>query len=389
MNIVGGRLGIIGGGQLGRMLALAAAPLGVQVAVLDPDEHPPAADVARHIRGRLGDREALEALARDSDVVTIEIEPRAVAPVAALASQVVLRPGAEVLATIVDKRLQKEFFLSHGIATAAMCVEDWTPGVLAPSAGVAKLRTGGYDGRGVARVSEGDPFPFSTVAPASSAGASDARSSATFIEERIDIARELAVVGCGFSDGTVVTWDPVEMRFDPQLNLVTHVFVPIHGGAEVANRARAVATRVISELGIVGLLAIELFETPDGRLLVNEVAPRPHNSGHITIETSACSQFEQHIRALFDMPPGDTSRRAAGAMANLVPPPTACEGPSGLDGVDAALSDTAIHLHWYGKRVQRAGRKMGHITAIADSAEDAIDRVQRALDVLTFGGCTG
>lgn len=367
-------LAIIGGGQLGRMLALAAIPLGIKVHALDPDPQCPAAAVATTTTARLDDNDALRAVVTSNNVTTVEIEEVGVATLAELEAEGhCVYPSPRALATIRDKGIQKRFLQEKNIPVAPEVpgLGPWKRTV------VQKLRTGGYDGRGVAVLAPGEDRHFQEP---------------SIFEEAIDIAHELAVMVCRFPDGAVVSWDPVAMHFDPQLHLVSHVLSPALGAypeltADIIAQARETASAVASafgEVGLVGLLAVELFLTTSGSILVNEVAPRPHNSGHVTIETSRCNQFQQHIRAVCSLPPGDTTNHSPGVMRNIVAPPEARRGPTEILNLDRALQVPGVSVHLYGKAEQRPGRKMGHISAIAPTLAEARQRVDKAWNEIQF-----
>ncbi len=367
-------LAIIGGGQLGRMLALAAIPLGIKVHILDPDPRCPAAVAATTTTASLHDRNAIRAVVSSHTVTTVEIEEIGVETLFELEAEgFKIHPSPQTLATIRDKGTQKSFLQDYHIPVAPEVAgsSPWDRTV------VQKLRTGGYDGRGVAILSPGQRPVFQEP---------------SIFEDAIDIAHELAVMVCRFHDGTVVSWDPVAMHFDPQLHLVSHVLCPALGAyqeltEDVVRRATETAIAVASafgDVGLVGLLAVELFLTTDNKILVNEVAPRPHNSGHVTIETSRCNQFQQHIRAVCSLPPGDTTSTTPGVMRNIVAPPTARRGPTEILYLDRALQVPGVSVHLYGKAEQRPGRKMGHITAIAPTLTVARQRADEAWHALQF-----
>ncbi len=359
------------------MLALAAVPLQISIVTLDPDPLCPASTVAGVIEGPLGDRDSLYRLARSSDVLTFEIEhtdPKMLSELEA--AERAVRPAAAVLHLVADKLEQKRFFDAAGIPVAPLLADDAAVyyGALPkdiPRA-VQKVRHGGYDGRGVAVVSGGASLPLSGP---------------SFVEHAVDIATEVAVVVARFPDGSLHHWEPVEMGFDPHLNLVRHVVCPADVPEEIAAEAVATARKAaaaLGERGLIGVLAVELFIDTDGRVLLNEVAPRPHNSGHLTIEGSRCSQFEQHIRAVAGLPPGDTTMRGPTAMVNLVAEAEVGTGPYRVSGREAALRYPDVHLHLYGKRELRSGRKMGHVTAGGTTTAEALTKALAAAEAIRF-----
>ena len=363
------------------MLALAAAPLQIPIVALDADPLCPASRVAEVITGPLGDRASLYRLADSSDVLTFEIEhtnPPILAELEAAGHTV--RPSAGVLSLIADKLHQKRFFESCDLPVAPLIAEDASTlrGSLPESIpkAVQKARRGGYDGRGVAVVSGGASLPL----PGPS-----------FVERAIDITTEIAVIVTRFPDGSLHHWEPVEMGFDSRLHLVRHVVSPAAVSEGVAREAVAIgraAAAALGDRGLVGVLAVELFVDSGGRVILNEVAPRPHNSGHLTIEGSGCSQFEQHVRAVAGLPPGDTTMSGPVAMVNLVAEDTATAGPYRIEGRERALTHRDVHLHLYGKRDLRRGRKMGHVTARAATTEEALAKAVEAARAIRFVPCT-
>lgn len=356
-------------------MALAAAPLGLSLTVVDPDPHCPASVAARVIPGSLHDPAALRSLASSTDAVTVEIENVGVQTLSALEhAGYVVRPSATVLQTIGDKLLQKSFLRRCGVPVTPDAPSGGAPFSVSV---VEKLRTGGYDGRGVHIL---EPFeePFF--------------SEPSLFESRVVIAREIAVLVCRFPDGTVVSWDPVGMVFDEELHLVTHVEVLSPESSDpvepsIIREARAIAVAAAEALGqegLTGILAVELFLDNRGNLMVNETAPRPHNSGHLTIETSYCNQFQQHMRAVAGLPPGDTTLHTPGVMRNIVAPPGCVPGTTHLRGVADALAVPGVAIHLYGKKEQRPGRKMGHLTAVGQTIQEARARADLAWKCVQF-----
>ena len=349
-------IAILGGGQLGRMFIENALRYDVEVHVLDPDAQAPCAKLAhRFVQGPFNDHATVMQFAAHADVIGIEIEHVNVDALEELQRQgKVVVPDPRALRVIQDKGLQKEFYRTNGIPTAPYrLVEDRAE--LATLAdrlpAFLKSRTGGYDGKGV-------------MALHTSSDVESAFDGPYVLEERTEIALELAVIVVRGLNGTTVAYDPVEMVFDPKLNLVDHLQAPARIPAEVASAARTMALKVANALDSPGLLAVELFLTPDGQLLVNECAPRAHNSGHHTIEACASSQFDQLLRVYMGWPLGDTTLRKLAAMVNLVG--AGGTGAPVLKGANDILHlpDTFIHL--YGKVETRTGRKMGHVTVLAN-----------------------
>ncbi|MEX2442095.1 MAG: ATP-grasp domain-containing protein [Alkalispirochaeta sp.] len=367
-------IGIVGGGQLGLMLTEAAIPLGLRTLVLDPDPKCPAAMVAPVLTGELTDPAALTALVSRCSVTTFEIEHTDPQHLCALEEKGArFAPSPRVLDLISDKLRQKQFFREGGLPIPRILATDPSGTHGGPEPVVQKTRFGGYDGRGVARVMPGERFPL----PGPS-----------FIEEAVTIDREIAVIVALSAEGELATWDPVEMIFDPRLNLVSDVVTPAdlpQTTARAALEIASAAAHLLKPLGFSGVLAVELFSDSRGKVLLNEVAPRPHNSGHVTIESSRCSQFEQHLRCVAGFPLGVTTAIGPAAMVNLL-------GPEGVNGeyhtmgVREALRFSDVHLHLYGKGSTRPGRKLGHLTARAPDANTARDIAREAAAAIRFKG---
>ncbi len=361
-------LGILGGGQLGRMLCQAALDLPVRTRILDPDPHCPAARCCDElVTGDFADEAAVVAFGAGCDVVTIEIEHVSVAGLRRLqAAGTAVYPDPAALAIIQDKGAQKAFFRAHGLETADFQLTESRADLaqyvarnpaLLPA--FQKLRRGGYDGQGVCHLPDAAALANAFDAPA-------------VLEARVAAVKELAVVVARAVDGTTRAFPVVEMAFDPHTHLVRTLFAPAAISADLAARATALAVRTCEAFGTVGLLAVELFLTAAGELLVNEVAPRPHNSGHHTMEANATSQFQQHLRAVLGLPLGDTASRApAAAMVNLLGAPDGGDGPTHVGGLAEALAVPGAYLHLYGKARTRPHRKMGHATVLAATAAEA------------------
>jgi 5-(carboxyamino)imidazole ribonucleotide synthase len=359
----GATIGIFGGGQLGRMMALAARTLGYHVIILDPDPACAAAPVAdRVITARLDDVAAATELARASDVVTVEIEKVGLEAMAAAAALVPVRPGAHVLRVVQDRARQKQWLAEHEfplgsfwVAHAASELGDALEAA-GPNAFV-KSATGGYDGRGQTRAGPRDD----AVAIWSSLG------SATCVVERaLDLEGEIPVMVARQAGGASTTFPPA---LNHHVNgVLDWSVIPAPIPAAVAREGVRIARGIAEELDVVGLLAVEMFLLRDGALVVNELAPRPHNSFHHTELASLTSQFEQGIRAVCDLPLGNTESMRPAAIANLF-------GDLWLHGApprwDQALALPGVRIHLYGK-APRPGRKMGHVGAVGATAEEAV-----------------
>ncbi|MCC6577355.1 MAG: ATP-grasp domain-containing protein [Flavobacteriales bacterium] len=327
-----------------------------RVHVLDPDPHCPCAGIAqRFVQGSFADRDTVLDFIREADIVGIEIEHvsvEALEQARAMGKRVI--PDPAVLRTIQDKGAQKLFYREHGIPTAPFTLVEDRAMLLAsppPLPAFLKSRTGGYDGRGVMPLRGPQDLQRAFDAPG-------------VVEHQVDIALELAVLVVRDDAGNTLAYDPVEMVFDARYNLVDHLRAPARVEASTARGARQLAMRVAEAFAAPGLYAVELFLTKGGDLLVNETAPRAHNSGHHTIEACASSQFDQLLRLYLGLPLGDVGLRAHAAMVNLVG-----EGGRGepvLKGLDDITHMPGAYVHLYGKRETRDGRKMGHVTLLAE-----------------------
>lgn len=346
----GGTIGILGGGQLGRMAAMAAARLGYRCHVLAPDAESPAGEVAAaYTRADYDDEAALATFAAAVDVVTLEFENVPVATAEFLARHKPVRPSADVLRVTQDRLAEKDFVRSLDIPVTAYARVTSAAGIAAAHErlgdGVLKTVRLGYDGKGQLRMD-------AAVEPA--AAWSHLGQPVLIYEAWVDFALELSVVTARNPQGAQASYVPVENRHRHHILDVTLAPAPVPDA--LAAEAVAMAERIARELRLEGLLAVEMFLTRDGRLLVNELAPRPHNSGHWTIDACAVSQFEQQVRAVCGLPLGDPARFADATMHNLIG--SECERWPEL------VAERGARLHLYGKREARPGRKMGHVTRL-------------------------
>jgi len=360
-------IGIIGGGQLGKMLIESALPWNVQYNVLDPDKNAPCKDYSvSFIHGSLTNAEAIKELAAISDVLTYEIEHVNTAALLELekAGKMII-PSPSILQIIQDKGLQKQFYLDNNLPTAAFRLvekkEDWKDALthIRGEKAVAKLRKGGYDGKGVTIFNkkdiENDIYPFDEPC---------------VIEELLTGCREIAILVANNGKETV-TWPSIEMDFDPKLNLVDYVFSPGNLEIKIEKKASEIAIFAIQCLKGKGVFAVEMFLTPEGDILINEIAPRPHNSGHHSIEANITSQYEQLNRILLNLPLGNTDLIKPAVMVNIIGPDN-LSGPYKIAGLDEAMLIPGFYLHVYKKNESRPGRKMGHFTVLADTLDEAI-----------------
>lgn len=341
------------------MLIQKGLDWNIPFAVLDPDPDAPCSNLAPFTVGKLTDYETVVRFGESCDIVTIEIEnvsTRALQALEQMGKKVYPQP--RVVELIQDKRTQKKFYADHGIPTAdflltadredVMNQVDFLPAV-------NKLGREGYDGRGVQILRDKKDLSKAFDAPG-------------LLEKLVDIEKEVSVIVARSADGKVTAYPAVEMVFHPEANLVDYLFSPAAISTEVAQRAEAIAKEVITELRMVGILAVEMFVTRKGGLLVNEVAPRPHNSGHQTIEGNITSQYEQHLRCILNLPLGDTSVTQPSAMVNLLGE----EGHSGEArylGMEDVLNIPGTYVHLYGKRLTKPFRKMGHVTVVDRDVE--------------------
>ena len=354
------RLGVLGGGQLGRMLIQAANDLNIHIHCLDPDPNAPCSEIAHSFScGSLTDFNSVLNFGSDKHLITVEIENVNVEALVELEKKgVKVFPQPNVLKLIQDKGLQKEFYLKNNIPTAAFELISSKAELLLKTdfPFVHKLRTGGYDGKGVKIISNLSEAEQSFDAP-------------SVIEEKIDFQKELSVLVARNEKGEIKTFPLVECEFNPEANLVEFLFSPADVSPEIELKAKEIASQLIEKLNMVGLLAVELFLTKSNELLVNEIAPRPHNSGHHTIECCTTSQFSQHLRAILNLPLGDTSLIQAGAMINLVGEKE-FNGPVIYDGLENLLSIPGVFPHLYGKEISKPFRKMGHITITGKNIDE-------------------
>lgn len=371
------RLGILGGGQLGKMTAKKARKLGMAVDILDPTVQAPASQVAdRHLQAGLDDEQRIRELVCGADVTTVEIESvdaEALQKLADEGNRIYPAPG--VLAMIQDKFTQRQFLQEHGFPQPRFAAMDTLSREELKKFGyplVQKSRRHGYDGQGV-------------VVLNSEPEAGNALPVASCIEQKVDIAMEIAVLVARGEDGDTRAYPAVEMVFDPRRNILDYLLAPARISAEIAGRAEELAVEVVNALDTVGIFGVELFINQAGDILVNEIAPRPHNSGHYTYEACVTSQFEQHVRAVTGLPLGSTSLFRPAAMINLLGGPDAGGRPV-YRGLREALAMDGVFVHIYGKAEVRPFRKMGHVTILADSVEEADLRARNLKDSLRVEG---
>jgi len=377
-KIVGTTVAVLGGGQLGTMLASAAQALRINIHCLDPATDAPALYNAQSFaEGDFTDRRTVEGFARHADVATIEIEAVSTAGMRALRDDhgLSVHPRPEAVELIQDKGLQKQFYEEHGLPTAPFQLWKSESHIRdAVSSGdlefpfVQKLRQGGYDGKGVHIVRSQADLEGLLPGP-------------SLTEKLAPYSLELAVVACRNESGEVATYPVVEMDFDPAANLVVQLISPARINPNVADRARELASQLITQLEVCGLLAVEFFLLRDGSLWINEVAPRPHNSGHVTMNGFASSQFEQHLRGILNLPLASTEQYRPAVMVNLLGE-QGCSGPAAYQGLQDVLALPGVHPHIYGKAMTKPARKMGHVNIVADTIDKALDLAQKVRSTL-------
>jgi 5-(carboxyamino)imidazole ribonucleotide synthase len=366
-------IGILGSGQLGRMLALSARQMGYRVHVLSPDHDSPTGQIAdKEYTASYDDLDTIREFARGVDVVTYEFENVPSATAAACEAFAPLRPGAKALHISQNRLREKQFFAANGLPVTEFAevnslddlktalIKIGTPAIL-------KTASSGYDGKGqqfIHQPEEADTA-WETVGKQS-----------CILEGFVDFERELSVVAARGMDGNFVHYGLIEN--DHRNHILDVSIAPADIPPSVAADAIAIADTVMAALDAVGVVTVELFLISNGRFRLNEIAPRPHNSGHLTIDACVTSQFEQQLRAICGLPLGDTSYRRPAAMANLL----GDLWQNGNPNWAVTFPHTDMHLHLYGKRDARPGRKMGHLTALADSTQAAKTLVQTVRDKL-------
>jgi 5-(carboxyamino)imidazole ribonucleotide synthase len=353
------KLGILGGGQLGRMLVQAGTDWNITFSVLDPDPHAPCSSCCEFQTGNLTDYDTVLAFGQSCDLITIEIENINVAALKELVKQgKKVFPQPEVIELVQNKRKQKSFYKDKNIPTSEFILVENKNDVIDHKSflpAVHKLASEGYDGRGVQLLrTEGD-LGKAFDAPG-------------VLEKLIDFEKEIAVIVSRNEQGEVEVYPAVEMIFHPEANLVEYLFSPAQLTPEVASKARQIAIRIITELNMVGLLAVEMFVTRDHQVLVNEIAPRPHNSGHQSIEANVTSQYHQHLRAILNLPLGDACIRQPSAMVNLLGEEN-FSGEAKYNGLEEVLNISGVYVHLYEKKITKPFRKMGHVTIVDSDIE--------------------
>ena len=375
MILPGATLGLLGGGQLGRMFTVAARTLGYRVTVLDPDAHAPAAEFAtRHLASAYTDRASLDEIAATCAAVTTEFENAPAEALNALAARTIVRPSGDAVAVAQDRVREKTFFTAHGLPVGPFAIvaaeRDIAPAlerVKLPA--VLKTSRFGYDGKGQARIESREELARTFA---------EWRGVPCVLEEFLALEREVSVILARSPAGEVSVFPVAENRH--ARGILDMTIAPARIPDALAAEATRLATRLAADLAYVGVLAVEMFVV-GGRLLLNEIAPRPHNSGHYTIDACRTSQFEQQVRVLCGLPLGDPSQHTPAVMVNVLGdiwnlsgrPRESVTGAPGEPDWSAVLRHPGAHLHLYGKRETRPGRKMGHVKVCEPSGERALE----------------
>ncbi|MBB6326255.1 5-(carboxyamino)imidazole ribonucleotide synthase [Algoriphagus iocasae] len=366
-------LGVLGGGQLGRMLIQSAINYNQDIHILDPDPNAPCKDLCQKFTvGSLKDFDTVYAFGQDCDVITVEIESVNTEALMKLESEgKQVYPQPHILKLIQDKREQKQFYQQHAIPTAEFILTENKEEVIHNKSflpAVNKLGKEGYDGRGVQVLRSEADLDNAFDAPG-------------LLEKLIDFDKEIAVTVARNAAGELTVYPAVECAFHPTANLVEFLFAPADISEEVEEKAKEIAKDVILKLGMVGILAVEMFVTKEGEILVNEIAPRPHNSGHHTIEANFTSQFEQHLRSVMNWPLGSPDLRCPAAMINLLGE-EGFTGPAIVEGQETALAEKGVYIHLYGKKLTKPFRKMGHVTVLDEDVTKLKAKAMKIKDLI-------
>ncbi|WP_304065869.1 5-(carboxyamino)imidazole ribonucleotide synthase [Pedobacter glucosidilyticus] len=366
-NITQTRLGILGGGQLGRMLIQEAINFNLSISILDPDANAPCKNICDYFEvGSISDYETVYNFGKNLDLLTIEIEKVNIEALEDLEKEgVTVFPQPRIIRLIQDKGLQKQFFKENDIPTSEFQLIANKEQLLIdkiPFPYIQKLRKDGYDGKGVVKIVDESDLNKAFEQP-------------SIVEKWIDFEKEVAVIIARNENGQTETFPLVEMDFNKEANLVEFLISPSTYSFEIQQKADKIARDIADCLNIVGLLAVEMFVTKNGEILVNELAPRPHNSGHHTIEGNVTSQFQQHLRAILNLPLGSTASISNAVMINLLGE-AGYEGPAEYEGLKEVLQKEGVYVHLYGKVFTKPFRKMGHVTIVDQDRNAAIEKAQ-------------
>jgi len=376
------KLGIIAGGQLCKMLIQEASKWDIITYVLDPEDNCAAGNIAsKCFKGHYQDFDAVYSFGKKVDLLTFELENINIDALKKLQSEgLKIIPDPLILELIQDKGLQKEFYVKHEIPTSPYVFYSNKDEILTAIIDkklkfpfVQKLRKGGYDGRGVSLIKTEKDLDLLMEGE-------------TMVEDLVEIEKEIAVIVARNENGETRTYPPVEMVFDSKANLVDLLICPSAISEEQSKKALEYAIKLIAALDMKGILAVEFFINKKGEILVNESAPRTHNSGHHTIESVITSQFEQHIRAVLNLPLGSTQLKMPAVMINLLGE-EGYFGPVYYEGIEECMAIEGVNIHLYGKKITRHFRKMGHVTVISDTLDEAIKKaaiVRKTLKVISW-----
>lgn len=366
-------LGVLGGGQLGRMLIQSAIDFNIDVHVIDPDKNAPCKHIATQFSiGALTNEDTVYHFGKQCDLLTIEIENVNTEALERLEKEgIPVYPQPHIIRLIQDKREQKQFYQKHNIPTSDFVITETKQDLhdlehMLPA--VQKLGKAGYDGRGVQIIRSKADLDKGFDAPG-------------LLEKFVDFEKEISVIVARNKAGEIQHFPVVELVFHPEHNLVEFLFAPADIRIDIEQKAISIAKNVIETLDMIGLLAVEMFVTKEGEVLVNEVAPRTHNSGHQTIEANYTSQFEQHLRAILNMPLGATTTKIPAAMVNLLGE----DGYTGLakyEGLEKVLAQEGVKVHLYGKKLTKPFRKMGHVTIIDEDVNRLKEKARFVKDNL-------
>lgn len=366
-------IGILGGGQLGRMLIQNAINYNLNISILDPDKNAPCKHIVKNFtNGSLTDYDTVYKFGKDKDLITIEIENVNVEALKKLEQEgKMVYPQPHIIELIQDKGLQKMFYQRNNIPSPDFFLTESKEQIVKYAdffPFFQKLRKGGYDGKGVVKLVSPHHLDKAFTEP-------------SVLERLVDFEKELSVVVARNKNGEVKCFPVVECEFNSQANLVEFLFSPANITKKVEKEAVSIATQIIEKLELVGILAVELFLTKDGKVLVNEIAPRVHNSGHHTIEANIISQFEQHWRAILNLPLGDTAMVKPGVMINLLGD-FGYEGLAIYEGLEDIMKFSGVYVHLYGKLQTKPFRKMGHVTIVDDDITKAKQKAKMVKNII-------
>lgn len=373
------KLGVIAGGQLGKMLLLAASNWDIKTHILDPDENCSCATICTHFtKGSITDYDTVYNFGKQVDLLTFEIENINIEALLKLKSEgKIIYPEPEALQLIQDKGLQKDFYKKNNFPTSEYVLLNSKKEVIAAVQNktielpfVQKLRKAGYDGKGVQVINTTNDFEKLFDAPC-------------VVENKVKIKKEVAVIAARNSKGNINSFPLVEMEFNDNANLVEQLICPSSVDETIQQKAKQIAEELILKLNMTGILAVEFFLDADNNLYVNEVAPRPHNSGHHTIDSCITSQYEQHLRCIFGFPLGATKIKMPSVMINMLGD-KAHSGKVKYEGVEDIMAIEGVKMHIYGKKEMRPYRKMGHITILAETVDKAIEKAKQVNKLLSI-----